>query len=255
MIPKIIHYCWFGHKPLPSLALKCIASWKKYLPDYDIKEWNENNFDTNIIPYVKEAYEAKKYAFVSDFARFWILYHYGGLYFDTDVEIIRNMDDIIDRGPFMGRELDLKSQLATIGANPGLGLGCNPGLSLYKEIIDYYSQIHFVKEDGNLNLITVVDHTTEILVKYGLQNKDEIQKCAGIFIYPKEYFCPKSYEDRRIVITQNTRTIHHYAESWVPDDIRKKNLKEAFKLRHPLIFKIYHYCIGIPKYNIKKLFT
>ena len=106
MIPKIIHYCWFGHNPLPPLALKCIASWKKYLPDYEIKEWNEENFDVNIIPYTREAYAAGKYAFVTDYARFWILYKYGGIYFDTDVEMIRPIDDIIAAGGFMGYETD-----------------------------------------------------------------------------------------------------------------------------------------------------
>ena len=103
MIPKIIHYCWFGHNPLPESAKKCIESWKKYLPGYEIKEWNESNFNVNAIPYTEEAYRLKKYAFVSDYARFWILYHYGGLYFDTDVEVIKRMDDIIERGAFMGR--------------------------------------------------------------------------------------------------------------------------------------------------------
>ena len=98
MIPKIIHYCWFGRGPLPELAQKCIASWKKYLPDYEIKEWNEDNFDVNILPYTAEAYQAKKYAGVSDYARFWILYQYGGIYFDTDVEVIRPIDDIVVRG-------------------------------------------------------------------------------------------------------------------------------------------------------------
>lgn len=106
MIPKIIHYCWFGRNPLPPLAQECIASWRKYLPDYEIKEWNEDNFDVNAIPYTAEAYRQKKYAFVSDYARFWIMYHYGGLYFDTDVEVIRPLDDIIAAGNFMGFELD-----------------------------------------------------------------------------------------------------------------------------------------------------
>ena len=108
MIPKVIHYCWFGGNPLPASAKKCIASWRKYLPDYEIKEWNESNFDVNIIPYTAEAYKAKKYAFVSDYARFWILYKYGGLYFDTDVEVIKNMDDIIAKGAFMGCENEAK---------------------------------------------------------------------------------------------------------------------------------------------------
>ena len=104
-IPKVIHYCWFGRNPLPKMAVKCIASWRKFLPDYEIKEWNEDNFDVNIIPYTKDAYADGKYAFVSDFARFWILYRYGGVYFDTDVEVIKPMDDIIGRGPFMGLEI------------------------------------------------------------------------------------------------------------------------------------------------------
>ena len=124
MIPKIIHYCWFGRGPLPELAQKCIASWKKYLPDYEIKEWNEDNFDVNIIPYTAEAYKAKKYAFVSDYARFWILYKFGGIYFDTDVEVIRPIDDIVERGNFMGFETDpslTNDDASKASVAPGLG--------------------------------------------------------------------------------------------------------------------------------------
>ena len=132
MIPKIIHYCWFGRNPLPSLAIKCIASWKKYLPDYEIKEWNEDNFDVDVIPFTKEAYAAKKYAFVSDYARFKILYEEGGLYFDTVVEVIRPLDDIISKGAFMGCECDA-NDTSVASVAPGLGLGVNPGLGLYKE--------------------------------------------------------------------------------------------------------------------------
>ena len=106
MIPKIIHYCWFGRNPLPPLALECIASWRKFLPDYEIKEWNEDNFDVNSIPYTAEAYRQKKYAYVSDYARFCILYQYGGIYFDTDVEVIKPLNDIIAKGNFMGFEQD-----------------------------------------------------------------------------------------------------------------------------------------------------
>ena len=101
-IPKVIHYCWFGRNPLPPLAEKCIASWRKFLPDYEIKEWNEDNFDVTMNAYIEEAYHMKKYAFVSDFARFYVLYHHGGVYFDIDVEVIKPMDDILAKGPFMG---------------------------------------------------------------------------------------------------------------------------------------------------------
>ena len=207
MIPKTIHYCWFGRNPLPKLAHRCIESWKKFLPDYEIKEWNEDNFDVNIVPYTREAYAAKKYAFVSDYARFWILYNYGGLYFDTDVEIIRPLDDIIAKGPFMGREDSFK-------VNPGLGLSAVPGLSLYKEVLELYATLTFVNISGGLNLTTVVDYTTDLLLKYGLNDEIKVQKVANICIYPIDYFNPISVKDGKLRITNNTRTIHHFAQSW-----------------------------------------
>lgn len=212
-IPKVIHYCWFGGKPLPKSAQRCIASWRKFLPDYEIKEWNESNFDFNAIPYTREAYEEKKYAFVSDYARFKILYEHGGLYFDTDVEIIRPLDDIIERGPFMGCEQDATGATA-IAVAPGLGLGVNPGLELYKEILDLYATLYFKNADGTLNLKTVVLYTTEILAKHGLSNKTDIQNIAGIWIYPKEYFNPIEMTGRRLSLTANTHSIHHYAATW-----------------------------------------
>ena len=214
MIPKVIHYCWFGHNPLPILAIKCIESWKKYLPDYEIKEWNEENFDVNIIPYTQEAYQAKKYAFVSDYARFWILYKYGGIYFDTDVEVIKPLDDIIAYGSFMGCEKDGATGGGTPAVAPGLGLGVNPGLGLYKEILDFYTNLHFFFPDGTYNQETVVSYTTKILLKHGLYAVNEPQKCAGVIIYPKEYFCPLDYLTGECFITQNTYTIHHYSASW-----------------------------------------
>lgn len=212
-IPKVIHYCWFGGKPLPQSAKKCIESWKRFLPDYKIKEWNESNFDINAIPYIQEAYEAKKYAFVSDYARFKILYDQGGLYFDTDVEVIRPLDDIIERGPFMGCEQDA-SGATTIAVNPGLGLGVSPGLGLYKEMLDLYATLHFKNANGTLNQKTVVQYTTELLSKHGISQKKDIQSVAGVWIYPKEYFNPIEMTGRRLVITPNTRSIHHYAATW-----------------------------------------
>ena len=213
MTNKIIHYCWFGRNPLPPLALKCIESWKKYLPDYEIKEWNEDNFDVNIIPYTRDAYKEKKYAFVSDYARFWILYHYGGVYFDTDVEVVKNLDDILAKGPFMGCESD-GSDDTDITVAPGLGISANPGLGIYKELLDLYHNTAFYKEDGSLNQVTIVRYTTDILMKNGLQNIAEIQFVGGIWVYPVEYFCPKDYKTGVLNITKNTRSIHHYDASW-----------------------------------------
>ena len=221
MIPKVIHYCWFGGNPLPPLAVKCIASWRKYLPDYEIREWNESNFDVNIVPYTREAYGAKKYAFVSDYPRFWVRYRYGGLYFDTDVEVLRPLDDIVARGPFMGCERDavLQSGKDRMGATapavaPGLGLGVNPGLGLYRELLDMYAGLHFVNANGSLNQKTVVQYTTEVLCRHGLRNTSEVQECAGVWIYPKEYFCPIDYWTKVRKDTANTYTVHHYAASW-----------------------------------------
>ena len=214
MIPKIIHYCWFGRGEKPALAKKCIASWRKFFPDYEIKEWNEGNFDVNIIPYTAEAYACKKYAFVSDYARFWVLYKYGGLYFDTDVEVIRPMDDIVARGPFMGIETP-----ATFGnlpnVAPGLGLGVNPGLGLYDEILDYYKNLHFLADDGKMSEVTVVTHVTTVLKNAGLQATNEAQCVNGVWIYPVDYFNPFNDLTGKLNKTANTRTIHWYSKTWM----------------------------------------
>ena len=215
MIPKVIHYCWFGGNPLPETAIKCINSWRKYFPEYEIKEWNESNFDVNCCKYVKEAYLAKKWAFVSDYARFWILYNYGGLYFDTDVEVIKDMQEIVKKGPFMGREpIDKHDPTLGQGVNPGLGIGANLGLSLYKEMLDFYDTIHFLNEDGTLNEKTVVFYTTNILKRHGLRKSPEIQNVEGIYVYPVDYFCPLNYQSGKLTITDNTVSIHHYSASW-----------------------------------------
>lgn len=223
MIPKIIHYCWFGGRPLPPLAEKCISSWRKFLPNYEIKRWDENNFDVNAIPYTQEAYQAGKYAFVSDYARFWILYRYGGLYFDTDVEVIRSMDKIVDRGPFMGWEKRANDKYSMSGVNPGLGLGVTPGLDLYKQVLDRYERLTFDLGDDPKKVQTVVHHTTHVLLENGLKRTDEIQNVAGIWIYPKEYFNPME-SGGLLRITDQTVSIHHYAASWIEKKVTLKSL-------------------------------
>lgn len=221
MIPKIIHYCWFGGNPLPDLSKKCIVSWKQYCPDYEIKEWNESNFDLNCCDYVREAAQAKKWAFVSDYARFWILYNYGGIYFDTDVELIKPIDEIVKKGPFMGFEIDPHEGDKTLApglglaANPGLGLAANPGLGLYKNILEVYEKRHFLNQDGTTDQSTVVTFITEFLVRDGLDNKSGIQYVDGIYIYPSEYFCPMDYDTGKINTTENTVSIHHFSASWL----------------------------------------
>ena len=228
-IPKIIHYCWFGGNSIPELGLKCIESWKKYFPDYEIRQWDETNFDLNINNYVKEAYEQKKWAFVSDYARFWILYNYGGIYFDTDVEVVKKPSEEIINSCFMGEEdsnhnwnksTNSKYQIAS-----GLGLSANSGLGLYKEILEYYDNEHFLLEDGTLNLETVVSRVTKILEKYGYRGNKTIERVKGVTVYPPDYFCAMNPDDGIIRITDNTISIHHYADTW-----HSEKEKQAIKL-------------------------
>ncbi len=232
MIPKIIHYCWFGRNPLPELSQRCIASWKKYLPDYEIKEWNEDNFDVNIIPYTAEAYAAKKYAFVSDYARFWILNKYGGIYFDTDVEVIRSFDDIVKNGNFMGFEVDPNGENSpekyapryAFCVNPGLGIGMEKGHPFLHKMLGYYADLHFVNKTLNPWFETIVAHTTRYLVKEGLQNKKGIQRVDDITIYPQAYFAPINVISERLHLTPQTYSIHQYMGSWNKEGNTLKNL-------------------------------
>lgn len=229
MIPKIINYCWFGGKPLPNDALKCIESWKKFCPDYEIKQWNEENFDIECCNYVKEAYREKKWAFVSDYARFKILYENGGLYFDTDVELIRSIDDIIKKGPFMGCEytqydhIKTNAHICKSSINPGLGLGAEPFFDIYKIILEKYEKRNFINSDGSLDQTTVVEFVTNILKEYGYKQNNTLQVIAGIYIYPIEFFCPMNYVTGQLIITENTRSIHHYTASWLTEKSIKWN--------------------------------
>ena len=208
---KTIHYCWFGRNSLPEEANKCIESWKRYCPDYEIKEWNESNFDFSICNYAKEAYEAKKWAFVSDYARFWILYNYGGIYFDTDVELIKPIDDLIEKGPFMGGEPSGKN---TYRIAAGLGLYVGSQHPIYKDILNHYKTLKFRISDGVYNDETIVTYITDIARKYGFKGNGDIETFEGITVYPPEYFCPMNVNTGELNITNNTRSIHWYSALW-----------------------------------------
>lgn len=218
MIPKKIHYCWFGNNSLPESAQNCIDSWRKFLPDHEIVEWNERNFDVNIIPYTAEAYSMKKYAFVSDYARFWILFHFGGLYFDTDVEIIAPMDHIISQGAFMGQQTPGKSVFEHLryGIAAGLGLGAEQNHPFYKEILEKYKYLHFIRKNGTIDQTNVVNIVTKMLLPKAFEKScDGICKIEGITIYPPEYFCPKDFWTGEMLnLTENSVSIHHYTASW-----------------------------------------
>ena len=222
MIPKIIHYCWFGRNPLPESAVKCIDSWKKYLPDYEIKEWNEDNFDLESYPYVKEAYENRKFAFVTDVVRLYALYNEGGIYMDTDVEVLKSLDPFLVHHAFSGFEDE---------TNVPTGIMASEKHGKWAlENLHHYDNLHFVKEDGSLDLTTNVVTITNYMLKYGLKQNNTYQDFPDLItMYPKDYFCPKSYKDGKIYLTDNTVTIHHFAGSWV-SDIDKSIIEISKKL-------------------------
>ena len=231
MIPQVIHYCWFGGKELSEKEIKCINSWKKFCPCYEIKRWDETNFDLNSNTYCREAYERKMWAFVSDYARFKILYDYGGLYFDTDVELIKPIDDIIEIGAFFGLEKTNNSSISDRAINPGLGMGVERHNIIYKEILDYFDNTSFIDKSGKNNTKTIVKTVTEIFLKHGfaVSSNEKIQKIEGISIYPDDFFAPIDYRTGIATITNNTRSIHHYAGTWLTDyEIAIKNMQYKF---------------------------
>ena len=201
---------------MPPLAEKCIASWRKYLPDYEIRRWDETNFDVEAHPYTRDAYAAGLFAFVSDYARFKILLENGGVYFDTDVEVIRPLDDVISAGPFMGFESDgVKTPVAVA---PGLGLSAQPDMELYGEILRRYDEVSFHNEDGSRNLYSMIPMVTDLLVSKGLKGGVGIENVAGVNVYPQEWFNPFEDSTGRLKTTDNTKTIHWYSKSWMPKE-------------------------------------
>lgn len=220
-IPRVIHYCWFGHGKLSQEGKNCIASWREFFPGYEIIEWNEANFDINCCTYVKEAYEQKKWAFVSDVARFKILNECGGLYFDTDVEVIRSFEDILPLGPFLGFEKDPIPDKSVGVVAPGLGMGAYAKMPFLEQILKGHYNSHFLTNRGRqVRGETVVTRTTEYLIKQGLQAKQGVQEVAGFRIYPTEYFCPRSFESETLRVTSHTHSIHHYDASWISPQYR-----------------------------------
>lgn len=206
-IPKVIHYCWFGRGELPPLAKRCIKSWKKYCPDYEIVCWNEDNFDLTQNRYMHEAYEARKWAFVSDVARLIIIYNQGGIYLDTDVELIKPIDDLLENSGFMG--FDEKGIVAT-----GLGFGAEKGNEIIEAFLKDYEHISFVQPDGSFDLTPCPDRNTDALKRLGMDTQNTNQTFMGTVFLPKEYLCPMDYYTGKKTITKQTYSIHHYSASW-----------------------------------------
>lgn len=208
MIPKIIHYCWFGGKEMPELAQKCIASWKQYLPDYELRLWNEDTFDLNLYPYAREAYDNRKFAFVTDVVRLWALNEFGGIYMDTDVEILKPLDDLLHLPAFTGYE-------ASLSHAPVTGLMASAAHGVWvQEQLAYYQDRHFIQPDGTMDMTT----NTVTIARIMEENGFVINEKYGVYkndmhVFPVDYFCPLT-STRVLKLTKNTYCIHHFAGSW-----------------------------------------
>ena len=256
IIPKLIHYCWFGKNPKPDLAIKCISSWKKKCPNYQIIEWNEENFNIETCPlYVRQAYENKMWAFVTDYIRLKIVYDYGGIYFDTDVEVIKNIDDLCTHKAFFGFE-DGKN-IAT-----GLGFGACKKHPLINALIKDYENISFVKNDGEFDLTPCPQRNTEVFIKYGLIQNDGYQILDDdVLILPSIYLCPIDYSTMRRKWSLKTYTIHWFAASWQSEYEKDQHKKYVDILNKERIDYIKHtpnrlirFILGQKNYNrLKKL--
>jgi hypothetical protein len=213
MIPKVIHYCWFGRKEKPKLAKKCIGSWRKYCPDYEIIEWNESNFDVYQNAYTTYLYDNQKYAFLSDYARLKIIYENGGIYFDTDVEVIRSFNDLIDNESFFGFETEEY-------INTGLGFGAAEGNAAIKKMLEEYDPFL----DGKHGYKGCPILNTEALAEIGLVRNGQPQKHEDYVVYPADWFNPYDDPTGKLNKTENTHSIHWYAKSWMSGNARFRSI-------------------------------
>lgn len=226
MIPKKIHYCWFGDGEKSELVKKCIASWKQFCPDCEIIEWNESNYDLTKNQYMYEAYQAKRWGFVPDYARLDIIYEHGGIYLDTDVEMIRSFDDLFEQNGYMGFESATDAKQTEFSVNGGQGFAAPPKNELIRQMRDIYDGLHFINEDGSHNLQPSPYFNTLVLKQNGLVPNNTLQVIDGITIYPSEYFCPVNWKTHKREITENTHSIHHFDASWVSASEKKKRKRQ-----------------------------
>ena len=210
-IPKVIHYCWLGGKPKPKLAEKCIKSWKKYCPDWKIVEWNEDNFNLTTAPnYVRQAVAAGRWAFVTDYVRLRALTEQGGVYMDTDVELVKPLDPYLRHQAFAGFEHPERVQT-------GL-LACEKGFPLFLEFLQHYDHASFLLPDGTQDTTTNVEILTGLCLKKGLVCNDQLQTVAGLTIYPREVFCPVDFDTKVLHKTRKTAAIHWFSGSWQTEE-------------------------------------
>ena len=209
MIPKIIHYCWFGRGEKPELAKKCIASWRRFCPDFEIREWNEDNCDYLTMPFMAEAYAAKKYAFVSDVMRLIVLEQYGGVYFDTDVEVVKDISPLLDDEGFIGFENDRF-------VASGLTIAAVAHHPVIQAMIAEYEKLHYVQPDGSITPVGCPRLNSDVMERFGLVRNGQEQVIAGIHVYPSDWFNPLDSVTGELNKTENTYSIHWYSMSWMP---------------------------------------
>lgn len=222
-IPKVIHYCWFGEKEIPKQQKKWMESWKKYCPDYEIIEWNESNYDVHKSMYMSQAYDLKKWAFVTDYVRMDIIHEYGGVYLDTDVELLKNIDVLLMNDSFCGFE-------NSTYVNFGSGIGAKKGNQILRELKEHFDSIEFILEDGTLNQTTGPVIQTGIMKRHGLECNGEFQIVDGMTVYPSRIICgmnPHSFRLERNPVY--TYAIHHFAGSWVDGTLRKEQVISRMK--------------------------
>lgn len=232
MIPKTIHYCWFGGKAKGSLFEKCIRSWKKYCPDYEIIEWNEDNFDINYTSYTREAYAAGKWAFVSDVARLWIVFNNGGIYLDCDVELKRPLDELLFERAYFGVEESYNDPSKLI-VSTGLGFGAEKGNPIVKMMLDDYGKACFLNEDGTYDTTPCPKRNTKS-IKHLIPSEyygEYILDIKDAKIFPKEYFCPLSTDGTVMNCTKETYSVHLYSASWLNDDERVVHQYRLFQYK------------------------
>ena len=224
-IPRIIHYCWLGGAEKPESVLRCIASWKKYCPDYQIKEWNESNLDINSNRYTQQAYEAKAWGFVPDYLRLWIVYNYGGIYLDTDVQVLRCFDSLLNNKAFIGFERDTGDSNGMF-VNCGQGFGAEPRNEVIAAHMALYEDLQFALQDGSYNRTPSPHYTTSIMKQFGLDNKrNETQDLGSIVVYSDDYFCPKSFATGLVRKSKNTYSIHQFDGSWFSAEERERRYR------------------------------
>lgn len=220
-IPKVIHYCWFGKNPKDKTVRRCIRSWRRRCPGYEIVEWNESNFDVNAVPYTAQAYARGKWAFVSDYARLKIVYDHGGVYLDTDVELKKPLDALLQCPGYLG----LERVNGVFQVNTGLGFGAERGHPLVGRLLESYRGLSFLKGDGTMDLQPCSERQTALLRQLGFDGGNRPQEVGGMRILPTEYLCPMDYVTGELNRTRRTVSVHHYQATWLGEEDAGRGLR------------------------------